>query len=149
MPTKKVLGERLKMFRLALAETVTSADFANKAGVNPSHYSKAERGIKGLGEDKLMELCAQWDIGHDWLYTGKGPMKESELKKYDRQPNSSVPDEMLSVNPEQIETDLLAISDAVKRIHDTLKAAQSAKLDIVYRKVETGIEDVKHTHGMD
>jgi transcriptional regulator with XRE-family HTH domain len=66
----KSIGERLKTAResLKLSRTV----FANKGGIDQSQYSKAERGIEGLGPEKLNELMLAHGLNPDYIATGKG-----------------------------------------------------------------------------
>lgn len=78
MLDKNKIAERLKFFREHLPVKTSAAKFASKAkGVDSSQYSKFEKHgaeSKGLGHDKIRELCSTWNINIDWLLTGKGNM---------------------------------------------------------------------------
>lgn len=70
MIDNKTIGERLKTVRTLI--NVNPSRFASDAGVDISQYAKAEKGAKGLGNSKLMDLCSTWGINMDYLLTGKG-----------------------------------------------------------------------------
>lgn len=78
MPDNLTIGKRLQQVREAIRPvSPNTRQFALKADVDPSQYNKAEKGIKGLGNNKLLGLCSTWSINKDWLFTGKGNMFET------------------------------------------------------------------------
>lgn len=75
MLNKNDIRNRLKQAREALPGEVSPHSFAFSAnGVDPSQYTKYEKGEGPLGPKKIMELCSRWNIDTDWLQTGKGQM---------------------------------------------------------------------------
>lgn len=137
MPSREILGKRLKIFRESLADKPTREAFADKAGIDPSQYSKAERGVKWLGDDKVEELCSKWDVSHDWLYTGKGIMKESEAKAAVDKANSARLAEAHFLTLEDVVEGLRVLHSAAKRIVENNLAEQREKEDKARKKVRT------------
>jgi transcriptional regulator with XRE-family HTH domain len=74
---KKAIGNRLKEAREA--KGLNKSSFAEQAGIDISQYSKAERGIEGLGPDKLKLLVNKHGINADYLVTGKGEILQNNL----------------------------------------------------------------------
>ena len=59
------------------ATGLKSYQFAEKAGIDSSQYSKAERGIEGLGSEKIKQIVKAHGINMDFLSTGKGEILHS------------------------------------------------------------------------
>lgn len=83
MVDNKTIGERLKHVRELI--NVNPSQFAKQAGVDISQYNKAEKGEKGLGSKKFLDLCSKWNLNPDYILTGKGSMFADTLQDSGRQ----------------------------------------------------------------
>lgn len=60
-------------YRLALTRRVwglQQAEFAEKAGVNPSAYNQYERGKRVISISHAHRLCDAFELTMDWIYRG-------------------------------------------------------------------------------
>lgn len=57
-----------------------STEFAKKGSIDQSQYSKAERGIEGLGPEKMTQLLQAHGINPDYIATGKGEILLTDEK---------------------------------------------------------------------
>jgi len=64
------IGTRLEVVRKQLK--LTQRQMAEQFGVSPSHWSRIEKGITGLGGSLFREVCQRLGVEGEWLRSGKG-----------------------------------------------------------------------------
>jgi transcriptional regulator with XRE-family HTH domain len=72
--SKKILGDRLKKFRIA--QSLTQKAFAKSLGTAGGYISEIESGKTTPGSNLLISLLRVFNINLRWLLTGEGEMEK-------------------------------------------------------------------------
>jgi hypothetical protein len=90
------------------------------AGVDISQYGRAERGIEGLGREKIMALAEKHGLNVDFISTGKGQILKGQEEKKDA-PASGVQPPAAHYTPDQLFAMFLHVTEAQTAILDKIK----------------------------
>jgi transcriptional regulator with XRE-family HTH domain len=70
------VGNRLKKIRLSAG--ISSREFSLQAGIDPSQYSKIEKGSLPVTENVLQKLADRWEINEDYVKYGTSVPRVTE-----------------------------------------------------------------------
>ena len=119
------IGARISQIRGNLSQK----EFARLIGRNFNNVNKYERGLNTPGSGVVNDICAKFNINHEWLLTGNGPMRKGEeIPEGAARMEKSVESDQPAIDPEALEAIIQILDDVQAEYRLRFSAQKKAQI---------------------